>query len=50
MKLYLAAAFALMAAPVFAADPTTMTCKDMMAMDSQGMTDSGIAQRLRHLT
>ncbi|MEO8241574.1 MAG: HdeA/HdeB family chaperone [bacterium] len=43
MKLILAATFTLLAAPVFAADPTTMTCTDMMAMDSQGMADTGVA-------
>ena len=45
MKLILAAAFAVLAAPVFAADVTTMTCKDMMAMDAKGMADTGMAMK-----
>ncbi len=45
MKLILAAAFSLLAAPVFAADPATMTCKDMMAMDAAGMTTAGVAMK-----
>ncbi|MGV8989739.1 MAG: hypothetical protein ACOH2H_26445 [Cypionkella sp.] len=43
MKLVLAAALAVLAAPVFAADPATMTCQDMMAMDSAGISDAGAA-------
>lgn len=38
MKLLLAAAFALLAAPVLAADACTVTCKDKMAMDAVGIT------------
>jgi hypothetical protein len=41
MKLILAAVFAVLAAPVFAADPATMTCKDMMKLDATGMTSAG---------
>ena len=41
MKLILAAVLAVLAAPVFAADTATMTCKDMMAMDAAGMTSTG---------
>jgi hypothetical protein len=47
MKLtFAAAAFALLAAPVFAdtmADPATMMCKDLMAMDMTGMMAAGTA-------
>ncbi len=46
MKLILAATLALLAAPVFAdtmADPAKMSCKDLMAMDSKGMMDAGMA-------
>lgn len=45
MKLILLAAFSLLAAPAFAADPATMTCKDMMAMDATGMTTAGVAMK-----
>jgi hypothetical protein len=45
MKLILSAVFALLAAPVFAADPATMTCKDMMAMDAKGMAEAGTAMK-----
>jgi opacity protein-like surface antigen len=45
MKLILAAVFAVLAAPVFAADPTAMTCKDMMAMDATGMATAGTAMK-----
>lgn len=45
MKLILSAVFALLAAPVFAADPATMTCKDMMAMDAAGMAEAGTAMK-----
>ena len=47
MKLtFAAAAFALLAAPAFAAtaaDPATMTCKALMAMDAKGMMEAGTA-------
>ena len=47
MKLtFAAAAFALLAAPAFAAtavDPSTMMCKDLMAMDAAGMMSAGTA-------
>ena len=46
MKLtFVAAAFALFAAPVFAAgmDAATMTCKDMMAGDKAMMMEAGKA-------
>lgn len=48
MKLSLAlASLALISAPVFAqamtADPMTVTCADMMKMDSKGMMDTGMA-------
>lgn len=46
MKLTLVAvAFGVLAAPVFAGgmDAKTMTCKDLMAMDSKGMMDAGMA-------
>lgn len=47
MKLsFAAAAFVLLAGPVFAdtmMDPATMTCKDLMAMDSAGMMAAGTA-------
>ena len=46
MKLTLiAAAFAVLAAPVFAAglDAKTMTCKNLMAMDAKGMMAAGTA-------
>jgi len=43
MKAILVAAFSLLAAPTFAQDATTMTCKDMMAMDAAGMATAGTA-------
>ena len=46
MKIILAAAFALFAAPVFAQDAETMTCKDMMAMDAIGMAAAGTAIKM----
>ena len=45
MKLIFAAVFAMLAAPVFAADPAMMTCKDMMAMDAKGMANAGMAMK-----
>ena len=48
MKLALAfAALAALSAPAFAdsmmTDPATVTCADMMKMDSKGMMDAGMA-------
>ena len=46
MKISLVAvAFAVLAAPVFAATPdaSTMTCKDLMKMDAAGMASAGTA-------
>jgi hypothetical protein len=46
MKLSLVAvAFAILAAPAFAATPdaSTMTCKDLMKMDAAGMASAGTA-------
>ena len=50
MKLAFAAVLAVLsAAPVFAdtmaMDPAKMTCKDLMAMDSKGMMDAGMAMK-----
>jgi len=45
MKLILAAALSLLAAPTFAADAETMTCKDLMAMDSAGMTTAATSMK-----
>lgn len=45
MKLILAATLALLAAPAFAQDPATMTCKDMMGMDATGMATAGTAMK-----
>ena len=47
MKFILAATLALFAAPVFAQVPATMTltCKDMMAMDANGMATAGTAMK-----
>ena len=45
MKLILAAAFALLAAPAFADDPMSTTCKDMMAMDATGMMDTAMTMK-----
>lgn len=45
MKLILAATLALLAAPAFAQDPATMTCKDYSAMDATGMAAAGTAMK-----
>lgn len=48
LKLTAATLIAGFAAPLFAdtmMDPATMTCKDLMAMDSKGMMDAGAAMK-----